>query len=152
MPTLAEIDKKKGGHQLSLRLDLRSLESYQDGSTEGWISYGFKLMSAGEEVASCGGTIHDSDIRGLVSFFLESGGGAEIYEPLEPDFEIVAARKDEGGITITCFIDDQAAMSAAYGDSGVGVRFNVDDAGMKEFAHELEAERVKITDGKEFGF
>ncbi len=143
------VDIEENGQPLSLRLDLLQLETYTDATTEGWIKYDLNLFCGSETITKVSGTIHDNDLRFIEKAFTHVKKCH--IEPLEPDFQIAIESTKYDEITITCMIKYSfSSTDKTYGDSAIGLRLVTTKKAARDFADQLKAERVHLTDDAAF--
>ena len=126
----------------------QNLETYEDGSTEGWIGYELRLVRGDKEIISCGGTMHDADARALIKICKEAN--PEEFEPMEPDFKLLLEKNDDE-FSVTCFVDlGHPDGRGFYSGSSIGMQFFVTKQQLYAFGDALESERKILADGKEY--
>ena len=143
------VDVEENGQPLSLRLDLLQLETYTDATTEGWIKYDLNLFRGSETIIKVSGTIHDNDLRWIERAFAHVK--KHRIQPTEPDFELDIEPMDDNEIIVTCMINYSfSSTDKTYGDSAIGLRFVTTKKAARDFADQLKAERVHLTDDAAF--
>jgi hypothetical protein len=152
MPTLTDEEDIYDNEQpLSFELNLLSLETSQNQTSEGWINYELRLTGVKGTLIHRNGTIHDGDVRSLEKIFSNLEADSCDFEPLEPDF-ILALKylENKEAWGFTCMVNYGAAKHKYYGTTAIGFRLKVTKICAQAFASQLKDARIAITKGEDF--
>jgi hypothetical protein len=142
MPTL--IEDTDEDHELSLQFNLLGLATDGDQGNEAWVAYSLALFRDESEIISTSGTILPGDIAGVIELCAKPTLKGDGLEPVEPDFELSTQLIDNDYVQVTCSIDDKAAISQVYGNSGIGLTFSVHRLKLTKFGDQLNDDLEKL--------
>jgi hypothetical protein len=127
-----------GEPSYSLSFDLIKAETYKQNEWEGWFSYKLELRKDNKVVSQSTGSIIAEDVLDLASCFIIEDEKKKEIEPIEPDF-ILSTLRFKDIVTVSCFVDEGHTAEGVYTESGMGLRFVVDNFMAQNFAKEIKS-------------